>query len=381
MAKLDIPFLTSRPGRHGARRYYWQPSSGLREQGWRIERLPDDLGAAIKRAQEINRQLDEWRRGVAPGQDKTTARPGTLADLIYRYKHSRFFANKAEKTRREYDRCLTIIRDWSGDAPLAAVTAPIIQRWYEAMFKRTPAQANALLRIMRLLMQHGVREGMISTNPASKPGMIGLPQSGKLWPAEAVQLMVEVADRMGRHSIGTAILINWWLGQRQGDVIRLKRSQYRDGRFWITQRKTGARVSVPHSPLIAARVEGELRMQATRKVSSLSLIVSETTGAPYSSYNFQHLFADIRGKAAEIWPSWEQDDQSWLKTTDLQFMHLRHTAITELANAGATIEEIASISGHTLGSVTQILERYLIRTSHLAQNATDKRLARAEQEH
>jgi hypothetical protein len=39
------------------------------------------------------------------------------------------------------------------------------------------------------------------------------------------------------------------------------------------------------------------------------------------------------------------------------------------AEAGCTTQEIATITGHTLKSVSQILEHYLARTRHLAEAA------------
>ena len=40
-----------------------------------------------------------------------------------------------------------------------------------------------------------------------------------------------------------------------------------------------------------------------------------------------------------------------------------------LAEAGATVPEIATITGHGLEHVSRILERYLARTRHLSESA------------
>ena len=53
-------------------------------------------------------------------------------------------------------------------------------------------------------------------------------------------------------------------------------------------------------------------------------------------------------------------------TDDLHFHDLRGTAVSMLAEAGCTVPEICSITGHTLKSATQILELYLSRTRSLA---------------
>jgi integrase len=57
---------------------------------------------------------------------------------------------------------------------------------------------------------------------------------------------------------------------------------------------------------------------------------------------------------------------------DRTFHDLRGTAVTRLSEAGATPQEIASWTGHTLRSVTAILEKYCARTDALAIAALHK---------
>jgi hypothetical protein len=61
-----------------------------------------------------------------------------------------------------------------------------------------------------------------------------------------------------------------------------------------------------------------------------------------------------------------------LKGKRLHFNDLRGTAVTLLAEAGCTIPEIVSITGHTLASATQILEKYMARTKTLSDAAMSK---------
>jgi integrase len=67
-------------------------------------------------------------------------------------------------------------------------------------------------------------------------------------------------------------------------------------------------------------------------------------------------------------------DALTVRGADLTFMHLRHTAITRLGEAGCPPHEIAAISGHSLKTVTDILERYLVRTAAIARVAFQRRL-------
>ncbi len=54
---------------------------------------------------------------------------------------------------------------------------------------------------------------------------------------------------------------------------------------------------------------------------------------------------------------------------DLHFHDLRGTAITMLAEAGCSTPQIAAITGHSLKTVTTILDKYLARTRTLAEEA------------
>ena len=387
MAKLKIRYFVELPGKTGSR-YFWQPSSPLRALGWRSERLPDDRTAAIARAEALNIQLDGWRKGEVTAIEMDAApasmpargpQPGTMADLIHRYRHSRFYPAHP-KTRYGYEQNIKVIEEWAGEVPVSAITPKRIEKLYEGMRAKTPAKANAVITMLRMLLKHAVREQIISSHPAlaAGPGLVSLPHSGQLWPIDAVALIVETADRMGWHSVGTAVVLNHWIGQRQGDILAMKRAAYRDGRFFVQQQKTGARVAVPHSPWVARRIEAELENQKARKIEatpSAPLLLCDTTGRQWNAYHFTHVFAEIRKAAAGEWSEFFLDDDTTVRTEGLQYMHLRHTAVTELAIAGATVPQIAGITGHTPKSVETILNRYLIRTSELASAATALRLA------
>jgi integrase len=60
------------------------------------------------------------------------------------------------------------------------------------------------------------------------------------------------------------------------------------------------------------------------------------------------------------------------KITDLHFHDLRGTTVTMLAEAGCTLPEIVAITGHSLRRAQDILDKYLARTSRLAESAIAK---------
>ena len=57
---------------------------------------------------------------------------------------------------------------------------------------------------------------------------------------------------------------------------------------------------------------------------------------------------------------------------DLHFHDIRGTTVTMLAEAGCTLPEIVTVTGHSLRRAQDILEKYLARTSKLAESAIAK---------
>lgn len=369
-------------------RFYWQPSAALRAAGWRPERLPEDRAAALARAETLNMDVDAWRRGevspAAPPAVVARARKpaaGTVSALIADYRRSRWWTKLAPSTRRDYEWCLDLIEKWAGDQPARGITPPAVQALYGAQLRRvegtgrarrvveTPAKAAAVIRVLRLLLGVGERLGYIAAgcNPAARPGLsVRRQREPVLWSPEAVRHMAAVADRLGWRSMATGILLNEWLGQREGDLLALPPWSREAGTLLLRQSKTGRRVALPIHlvPHLVARLDGEAaRPEAVRSLTRL--LVHDRTGQAWSTHTWRHVFADVRAEAAREMPA----------CAELRFAELRHTAVTRLHEAGVDEQGIAGVTGHTPGSVRAILDRhYLVRTGKAAERAFKARL-------
>lgn len=364
-----VRYFVEKPGRTGLR-HFWQPAAGLRAEGWQPCRLSNDRATALAEAELLNAKLDAARAGSAAAPGAGGATGATLDHVIARYKADAAYRDCAPKTRAGYDYCARILSAWSGDAPVGAITRPLLKAFYRHVRMVHPAKANAVLRFARIVLNFAVSEDLAAVNVARDVRLKGTGQKGRLWSREAVAAFVAAADAAGRHSIGTAVVLNEWLGQREGDVLALKRAAYAGGRIAVTQAKTGARVELPVDLVapLARRLEDELARQASRKVTALApdraLLIDERTGRAWNTTTFIHAFAEVRAAAVQACPELE----------GLFFMHLRHTAITRLAEAGVEIPGIAAITGHSLASAQAIVDRYLVRTASLARGAFQKRL-------
>lgn len=410
MAKIKIPFFVPH-ARGGKTLFYWQPSQKLRALGWTPVRLSDDEATAIDQARARNAELEAWRAGQAATPATPTAiaspkraaalligraAPGTVDELIRAYKASSYWEALGTQTKRGYTQCLERLADWAGDAPRAAITPKRVADFYRIVSAQTPALAAAIVRVGQLLWSRGRLLGLVGdANPFAKQNLKGGGKSGLIWPRAAIDWIVATADALERPSIGTAVLVNSWIGQRQADMLRLPRDVLAIGGRAVRQRKTGSVAKLPMNliPELVARVEWQLGLNERTAAdlgtpAATTLLIDERTGRPWNEDTFRHVFAEIRAAAAEAldgaaleidWlrPGKNGEDANAyrLALPELQFMHLRHTAVVYLAEAHVDILSIAAITGHSPRTCQQILDTYGIKTGRLAAEAFKRRLA------
>jgi hypothetical protein len=81
----------------------------------------------------------------------------------------------------------------------------------------------------------------------------------------------------------------------------------------------------------------------------------------------------FRTKAiADVYFSSETYDDYGPDIADLHFHDIRGTTVTMLFQAGCNLGEIVAVTGHSLRRAQEILDKYLARTSTMADNAIAK---------
>jgi integrase len=80
-------------------------------------------------------------------------------------------------------------------------------------------------------------------------------------------------------------------------------------------------------------------------------MLTNSKGRPWTSHGFSSSWRKACAKAG---------------ISGLTFHDLRGTAVTRLSAAGCTPQEIATITGHGLRNVADILDKYSARTSEIA---------------
>lgn len=442
--KVEIKYLRERTNRDGTRRFYWLPSKKLQAAGFTLVPLPPDEALAIEQAKAENTKLDAWYAAGRPKLGAAApaveveggARRGSVSQLIELYRNPPAdrpardpeavpvddehddeealfgFDYRALKksTKRSYDACLDHIGKWIGPLPARKVSKAIIVEHLTALArqrhttgpnrgKRKFATAMLIARVGRMLFNasrslvpenHPCYIAKADNQWASLRARARRRAKPILWTRVGRDLILEAAVKLEWRSVATAVILDWWMGQREGDILSLGHNFDPAAVLDLVQSKTAGSVHLPVGmvPEIGTAIEALRADQAARfgNVTRLKLLIDERNGLAWDEHRFRKAFQMIRLCAMEeaAWcirhnvPGWEGRDQTWIDRHlgALTFMRLRHTVVTMLYRAGATIPEIAAITGHTIGSVTQIIERYGIRDEITAGNAMQKRLDR-----
>lgn len=276
---------------------------------------------------------------------------GSVADLIRRFEACPVFADmQAETTQKEYKRKFKVIDAKWGTCPIASFTdrefRVDVLNWRDGIAKRARREADNLVSALARLGSWALERGEIDRNILDKVQRVyHANRADKLWLPEHVDAFVKNAPIQ----MFAALMLGMHTGQRQGDLLRLPWSGYDGKRITLKQRKGGRTVSIRSTAALRAMLDALPRRGV--------LILTTPTGRAWTKRYFNQHWTEVT-KIANI--------------VDLHFHDLRGTAITMLAEAGATVPEIAAVTGHSLKHVTSILETYLSRTRHLADAAIMK---------
>ena len=273
---------------------------------------------------------------------------GTFNGLIRDYLHSPEFGKRAESTQREYRRMLARCEEQFGDMPLAALEDPRVRQdfmTWRAKVARSSGEREAdnRLSVISAMLSWGKENGRVFSNHVSGFRRLHTADRSELiWLPDHIEKFMAVAPiEMQR-----ALILALHTGQRQGDLLRLTWGNYDGSTISLRQGKTGRRVDLPCTAALRRMLDG-MKRDAT-------VVLTTRTGQPWKARYFKAQW-EAATKAAGI--------------TGLHFHDLRGTAITMLAEAGCTTPQIAAITGHSLKTVTTILDRYLARTKALASEA------------
>lgn len=323
-------YVTSRISPRGKERWYWQ------RPGHKLVRLPDDATARFTAQERLNKAAD--RKADTIGDPHAS-----IGWVISTYKADDAYKNLRPGTRKYYDRFINDIealgrRDPFGDLDRAMVVDFV--RSYPKRHQRRQV-ATVLKNLVGVARYHGLMEADPTTNlrlSRSKP-------RDRIWTEQEMASWLSAAARWP-HMV-TALILLRYTAQRPGDVLAMTWGQYDGTDIRLRQQKTGTLLDVPCHPALRDHLDGLKR-------ESLMIVAYKGRAVPYLRFNER--FRLICTKTA----------------VSAQARDLRRTAMVAMALAGATVPQIASVSGHSIDSTQRILETYLPRNRDLASAAITK---------
>jgi integrase len=180
-----------------------------------------------------------------------------------------------------------------------------------------------------------------------------------IWLAHHIDAFMAVAPI----ELQRALILALHTGQREGDLLRLPWSAYDGNTIRLHQGKS--RRGNKLGPLIEIPCTAALRQMLDGIERISPLILTTKTGHAFKKRYFIRCWTRAMKKAGLETVQFPHMDEP----VKLHFHDLRGTTVTLLSVAGCTPQQIATITGHTLQTVHQILECYLARTKELAEQA------------
>lgn len=313
------------------------------------------------------------RRRAADEKAKSAVTIDTLADEWFTFLER---AGRSRGTIYTYQsRYNTHIRPVFGEVPVTVVTPAEVEDWYSDLLreKGSGVARNVYLTLSALFTyatgkakgQSATFTPLISENPCGVPGATKHQPKHDHDDGEKVATPEQVAALVSNMPPRYALAVNLaaWSALRLGEVIALRRrdmSTAVDGTLWIrivrqvqargsglyeTRPKSEAGTrSVPIPPALTETVNDHLREHVGRKRDML-LFPRTPKGDDWIHPN---TLRNAFNAAVETYnDSADPDD----RLDGFTFHALRHTALTRIGQAGATLEELKRFAGHTSAEV------------------------------
>lgn len=336
MKDRALRYVTHRPKSGGGLRHYWQ------RPGQPLIRLPDEFEAMRAEAKRLNDRADREAEAPAPPSLPTE---GSWGHLVSSYRTGERFTGLAKATREGYRLWLDAMACWH-DYPISTVDRLAAMGWLDGI-KQLPSRRIARAVLMALY-GHALDRGWIDHNPILGLRMAVPKARDRYVLPDEFQRLREAAREAGAPDwFDVGLHLYLFTAQRRGDGLLLPWPK--QGLIHLRQTKTRQLVAIPVHRDLAA-------VLATFPRRGVSIMIDEH-GKPVSSQMMGRLYRKVRQAAG---------------LDDLQIRDFRRTAVVRMAEAGCTVPQIASITGHTIQRTQQIIDTYFVATEATARAAIDR---------
>ena len=267
----------------------------------------------------------------APPRHYANHATGTMGHLVIDFFRSTEFANLKSSSQKTYKSILDNLREVHGHRLIRDLEAPKARKLIEDIGFDRPAMANLTRAVFRRLMEYAIELGLRPDNPFSKVPKYRL-GTHHTWTDDEISLFEKRWPIGTRERLAFALLL--YTAQRAGDVVKMRRSDIKDGMIRVVQQKT-ARNEDDHLLIpIHSALERAMRAFPTKGLC----LLGDGKGRPIARQSLTRLIR-LAVKAAGL--------------PEHCVAHgLRKAALRRLAEYGSTTKEISAVSGHrTLAQV------------------------------
>jgi integrase len=281
----------------------------------------------------------------------------TLDNLIDSFEKSPAFAALAEKTQDSHKHSFKEIRKEWPKLPLQLTQQrgmkAMIRKWHYT-FAANPRTADQMLFSLSRVFTFGVDEELIEKNPCTGINRLYTgSRKESVWTPDLIALFRAKAHPHLLLAFEVAI----HTGQRQADILALTWKQYDGMHFSFEPGK--AKPGKPKKR-VRVRVHSALKIILDKQPTDKMRILNNSRGRPWTKDGFK--------------TSWGKECDR-LKIEGVTFHDLRGTFITDRRREGSTVEQIASITGHSIEEVSRVLEKHYLATD---QQTSDDVILRME---
>lgn len=269
----------------------------------------------------------------------------TVAALVESYLVSPAYMRLKPRTRAEYRRTLDLIRSKNGDRDFRKMRRRDVIAARDA-YASTWRKANSVVEMISILAKHAIDLEWITDNPAA--GVEKLKGGAyEAWPDAKLNSFVRYCEAHGETVALTAYHLGVGTGQRLSDCLAMKWADFDGEYISVVQEKTGAKLDVA--------CPSRLRSYLDALPKRGDYILAKNLREHLSKSQVQKAVSRVRAA---------------IGAEDYVIHGWRYTAARELAEAGCSDSEIASVTGHKSLAMVQKYRR----------QASQRRMSKSAQE-
>lgn len=235
---------------------------------------------------KLGRTKAEMYRALAELLDD--ARPPGLSEVIDRY-IEHVLTRKAVSTRKVQAQQIERLRRTFGEMEPGAIRPMHVAQYHDLRGHESPVAANRELALMSHVMRYAIRIGRCDTNPCATI------QRHPEKPRDRYVTDTEYNAVWNAATPPVRVLMDLSLltGQRQADLIRLRRSQLQADGIHFKQGKTGRSLIIGWSTNLRAVIAAAGRLT---DVANATYVICTAKGQPYSSSGVQSAWQKLMQK-------------------------------------------------------------------------------------